>query len=783
MKKLKKILKITLISFLSLILVIFGLLAWVLYNPRPAFEMAEKYFLPEDLKITWQKWDLHTKRLDGFDLFINWKIEDLLIVKEKPYLRIPIQTIQLKASIQPFKKHALLEHFIVVANSKIEFQASDEKKKTEEPPKNIFQTLQTLISLLETIHDRVNYQTIDIQVSEFVLLNKTAAPLVAQIKISSAEGGSAIFFDSVVKRDGVGHFHASVKGQLDPMDMKSDKAFLSSEIQFQGFKTEVKQNLSAKFMSNTATFMSEGSVTYALEKFKVLSEPKLSLIIDKSISKLEIVTDVNGLPGPISKINNMKLTLNTPLDESVLWSEKPSDFSLVAPIEMKFLQGAVKAQLQKSCDCQFPISLLAKMSGKMWLALLFTENTELKTFLESDISLENYKNKIFSLDLAGTLRIDRDKTQWKLFPELNCRASIYDFQGLRPVFEMYKVMIPAPLDVLNGTVNFYAQGPISTDEKGSQFPAKLDIDLKSKRQIVKLNNLATVLLSPDFKKVHVQTMTKIQDFQVELPPLNPVGGKPRVTPDPRILKVPPPKAVKSAFEMSFDIQVDTLNPGAIRLLSEFFKPFLPLTLKLNLNSKNGNDGFVQTEPFDIVYLRRRVRVEKMRIDLSQTEDDVLPVDGRFRIKQTHYTIFIEVKGNAKNPNITMTSEPELPQDEIISVLLYDRVSGELASADAETAGGVQAAVADRAIGLFGLWAFASTPIKSFSYNPVTKVYTATVALGGDVTAGIGTTWESTAQLELRKRVSRQWMLTARWTAATPEEGQNTEIVLQWERRF
>ncbi len=783
MKKINKILKITLISFLSLILIVFGLLAWVLYNPRPAFEMAEKYFLPKDLKITWQKWNLHTKRLEGLDLFINWKIEDLLIVKEKPYLRIPIQTIQLKASIQPFKKHALLEHFIVLANSKIEFQASDEKKLTEEPAQNIFQSLQNAISLLETIHDRVDYETIDIQVSEFALLSKTAEPLVTQIKVNSALGGSTLFFDLVTHRKGEGNFQATAKGQLDPMDMKTDKAFLSSEIQFQGFKTDIKQTLSAKYTSDTATFKSEGPVIYALEKFKVLTEPKLNLIIDKSLSKLEIVTDVNGLPGPISKINNMKFTLNTPIDESVIWSEKPSDFSLVAPIEMKFIEAAVKEKLQKSCECQFPISLLAKVSGKMWLALLLAEDSKQKTFMESEISLENYKNKIFSLDLAGTLKIDKDKEEWKLFPELNCRVSIYDFQGLKPFFEMYKIMIPAPLDVLNGTINFYAQGPIETDEKGSQFPAKLDVDLKSKRQVVKLNNLATVLLSPDFKKVHVQTMTKIQDFQVELPPLNPVGGKPRVTPDRRILKAPPPKVAKSAFEMSFDIQVDTLTPGAIRLLSEFFKPFLPLTLKLNLNSKSGNDGFIQTEPFDIVYLRRKVRVEKMLIDLSQTEEDVLPVDGRFRIQQTHYTIFIEVKGDAKNPNITMTSEPELPQDEIISVLLYDRVSGELASADAETAGGVQAAVADRAIGLFGLWAFASTPIKSFSYNPVTKVYTATVALGGDVTAGIGTTWESTAQLELRKRVSRQWMLTARWTAATPEEGQNTEIVLQWERRF
>ena len=131
----------------------------------------------------------------------------------------------------------------------------------------------------------------------------------------------------------------------------------------------------------------------------------------------------------------------------------------------------------------------------------------------------------------------------------------------------------------------------------------------------------------------------------------------------------------------------------------------------------------------------------------------------------------------------MTSDPYLPESEIISVLLYDRTSNELVSADAETAGSVQAAVADRAIGLFGLWAFASTPIKSFSYNPATKEYSATVAVSDTATAGIGTNWESAAHLELRQRVSERWVITATWTPATQEEAQSTKLILQWEKRY
>ena len=67
------------------------------------------------------------------------------------------------------------------------------------------------------------------------------------------------------------------------------------------------------------------------------------------------------------------------------------------------------------------------------------------------------------------------------------------------------------------------------------------------------------------------------------------------------------------------------------------------------------------------------------------------------------------------------------------------------------AGNVEAAVVDRAVGLIGIWTFASTPIKGFSYNPVTKVYTATVAVSAPA---VGTSFTSvTVTLTLPLAVS------------------------------
>ena len=781
MKTFKKTLKVILLSILTLIFILLATVAWFISNPKKAYEVAEKYFLPNDLKITWQKWDLDFSKLEGWNFKIDWEVDDLLIVKAKPHLHVPIQRIRLRANLAPFEKTVFVKNLEIAAKHEIEFEPSQDKKPT--PEKNIFQQVQTGINLLTKIHDRVTYENIDIQIDKFSLLNPGTVPLEFAGLIHSDKSSPALHYDIKLKRGGEKTMQGKLNGFIDPSLMKTEKSFLESKIDFQGFNVDVDQQLEAQYQSNTAFLNLKGHVNYKTEKFKIISQPKIKISVDAKSAKLELDTDIQGMPGFVTKVNDLKLRTNTPLDESVIWSEKPTIFSLTAPLELTFFNASVKQKLQKNCDCKLPLSLIAKAAGKVWLAQLFNDEAQKHTFVDANVSLESVKNKLFSVDLASSIKIEKDKTNWKFFPVLDCKASIADFKGIAPLFDMYKIMIPAPLDVLNGTVNFEAKGPVTQDEKGSQFPAKLNVALSSKRQLVRLNNEAVVLISPDYKKINVQTKAHIDDLQIELPPLDPVGGKPRVTVDKRILKTPPITIKESKFQISFNIEVETAHAAAIRLLSEYFKPYLPLTLKVGINSAEGKNGFIQAEPFDIVYLRRKVHVEKLFLDLNQIDNDIIPVDGRFKIQQTHYTVYIDVKGNAKSPNITMTSEPELSQSDIISVLLYDRVNSELASADAETTGGVQAAIADRAIGLFGLWAFASTPIRSFSYNPVTKVYTATVSLGKDVTAGIGTTWESTAQLELRKRVSRQWMLTASWTAATPEKDQNTEIVLQWEKRF
>src|SRR5690606_2497859 len=119
--------------------------------------------------------------------------------------------------------------------------------------------------------------------------------------------------------------------------------------------------------------------------------------------------------------------------------------------------------------------------------------------------------------------------------------------------------------------------------------------------------------------------------------------------------------------------------------SNLANPFVPIDLSLNMHSARGLQGQVRLAEFDIEYLRRKSSVEKLSLSLNQAEN-VIPVDGRFRIDQNPYKIYIDILGPLQRPQIQLSSDPYLPRSDIISVLLYGRPSEDLVSSDRDTVG-------------------------------------------------------------------------------------------------
>lgn len=363
-------------------------------------------------------------------------------------------------------------------------------------------------------------------------------------------------------------------------------------------------------------------------------------------------------------------------------------------------------------------------------------------------------------------------------PYINTQLKIVSLKEAKPILSSLGAWLPAPLDVLDGHVNVDLEGPTKTTLKHYTFKANAHTKLSSRNQSVDITMNTDFEITRTFKSAQADISVLINDMQLQLPPLKPRYGRMRIFPDKRISQSKKefnPK--KNNFALNVNFSVKSKKGESIRLLSEYFHPYIPVSV----NIKNFS-GAIDVAAFDIVYLRRTVNVKHFHIDLPSAPSTPLIVDGRMIVKQTHYTVFIDFSGSAQHPNILLSSEPYLPTSEVVSVLLYDRTSDELISADAATSANVQAAIADRAIGLFGIWAFAGTPIKGFSYNPINQIYSASIQLPDNLTATIGTNWEESKQVELRKRISKRWMLMASWQSSDESESLK-KLTLQWEKRF
>lgn len=766
---------------ISLTLLLSGVLYWAYKNPLQAFQKIEKHVLPADLKITWDSVRFKGEHLGGLDFLVDLEMTGLLVRKGAPSIDAPIDYARLRASVFPFKRRATLH--LVKADSKSQITFLPGPAPEPSPEKNPLEIFQSVVGLLETIHDRLPIETFHVNIEQFRYGTSF------QIQASAnQELNQPLRFETSMETLGATKLKIGLGGHLDFSKLQTDTPFLNSKLTLKGADIEATQSILATSNLDRAQLQSEGPISYRKEKLNLGIAPKLTAVFTKNLAQINLGAGIQGIPGPLKKIEGLNLDLKTPLEAGTSWSSRESVFALTVPVDVFFLEKNLRIRMEKECACRLPVAVVAKADGKVWLSTLFKDLKETTRLIETSMAIESIQNQIFSLNLAGDIKVEKLATSagGKLIysPHLNTTAEIHSFKKLKPLLDAYRILIPAPFDVLDGTISFKANGPVATTERGSNFPLALNVDLKSSSQLVKLTTNAVVELNPTFTAAHLDLKAKVTNLNLDLPPLDPLGGMPRVTPDARFIKRPENLKPKTpSFKFTFNFEVETETNGAIRLASEYFQPALPITLKIQASGGAENAGFVQIEPFSVTYLRRTVKAEGLRIDLDSQDKGVFPMKGRLSVKQTDYTVFIDIEGTTKNPSVTMSSEPYLPKDDIIAVLLYDRTNDQLVSGDAEAAGGVQAAIADRAIGLFGLWAFAATPIKSFSYNPVTKVYTATVAVSDDLTAGIGTNWEESAHLELRKRVSKRWSLTAGWTPATQEEEATSKLVLQWEKRF
>lgn len=766
---------LSLSAILTTVLVLLGI--WIWADPQRAWRVVEKRLLPADLSITWHDLDFAARAESLTRWHFHLAIVELNLNKTAPALHIPLEKLAVDLSIRFFSPsyEIALQSLELIGRQPIVLSLPAKPSSTSEP-QGPAQWLPQVRHTLDQMQKHLHAGRLDVHLPDLKVLWSPEQSAKASVQITKLADREQIDFALTAQEILPALSQIDFQGQLQ-LEPGADNAFLTSHIRVRGPQVKLAGQLTSRFQAPEMVAHFKGT----LHAGKTIeARPQVQLAMGPKQAKIEFQTSLQGVPGPLPSFANIRGEVTLPFAPNSSWSNQPAQFDIGTEIALFFIAKNMRPPFEKACQCRIPETLRARLRGKVWPSHIGVESQRSLPVVDAELSLAPVASRLIDLNLGARLVVERQQERYIYRTNFNSLLVLRSFQGLRRFLDTKGVIIPAPLAVLDGEIKVEANGPVRFSQAGLETPIRVAVALRSPQQSVRAEAVVGVRVHSRWRQVHLDVRTKIQDLQLELPPLDPLVALPRLTPDPRLLRAQQTSLQPVRFTFSFAVESE--QPNAIRILSELARPYVPLTLKLEQN-RDERAGFVELGRFDIRYLRRTMKVESLRVDLVDVDGEgSFPIDGRVQVQQTDYQIFIRLRGTTRAPMLTLSSRPYLPRSEIISVLLFDRTSDHLVGADSETVGSVEAAMADRAIGLLGLWAFSSTPIRSFSYNAITKVYGARLLLDEGLTAEIGTDWESTTNVEVRKRLSRRWVLTASW-APSQEQDEVGKVVLQWERRF
>lgn len=759
-----------------LVAVVVGFSLWAIYHPEQAFKIASPLIMPSGIQSTWTSVQAKTQKTDWKHWKLDWSFQKLSLQRGAPRLNL-VFDLNMQATISLFepKTGIVFDNLEITTASPAFFETSATSESTGRNP---FEEVEVWRKRLAWINRFFDVTKIKVKIPELTLMKGAKVLGKFGLAVNKPGAKDPLAVDS------------SLSGKTEKLD-----AVINTSLRLD------QATSGAVFFKGTAdmkgpALTGDGEFDLAIPENKLVANYKGkskfgksaatvdgSALIEAGQISLKGKSDFENLPGGLSSVRGADWSAELPLWPGVVLSHLAGHLNITAPVALTFITPQMKEQLEKNCQCKWPMILKATLDGKFWASHIFDVAEDEMPVATLDFKFEPLSNPLILLNLKGEMRVTHTKEDtFRFAPSVDAAFKLPNFQAIKGLLEANKIMVPSPFDILQGSIEATMRTTLWQSSKGLVIPIEAKVDLASSDQKVNLDSKINLYIPEDFKSVDIMFDSTVHDFIVELPPLDPVMGLPQLSKDSRVLMNPETPIDPNAFKFRVMYGIRTSKPGGIRLLSKLAKPAIPMSLDLDRTAKGDTLGTVKIEPFELNYMHRSMNIDLLRVILDDRETADFAVDGRLRMEQSQAKVNIVVSGSLRSPLIKLTSDPEMSRSDIVSILLYDRTSDQLVSADRETVGSFEAAIQDRAIGLLGLWVFASTPIRSFSYNPLTKVYTATVKLAEGTTASIGTDWEEAAQLEVRKRVTRRWVLTASWAPSDSKE-QSGKLVLQWEKRF
>jgi TamB, inner membrane protein subunit of TAM complex len=344
--------------------------------------------------------------------------------------------------------------------------------------------------------------------------------------------------------------------------------------------------------------------------------------------------------------------------------------------------------------------------------------------------------------------------------------------------------VPAPFNVLDGTLDFSFQGTLSSSTGLARIPAKLTARLRSQEQRIDAESQGelTFTVGPEgLRDGALDLSIDLTDVQLQLPDVS-LASIPRLRPDKRIHAGPAPSAAPSEgkpFAWRIHIATPPKQPG--RVLSNVTPTFIPVAVDLDLE-RGKTTGTVSITDFPVEIFRQKGKVDRFAVELKQPSREST-VSGAFSIPYAPYTITILLAGTFESPIVTFTSTPPLSHGDIISMLLYGEPLNALDSTSSSSVSSMNAALSDRALALTTLLLLAATPIQNIAYNPQTKTFTARIKLA-DKTSLIAGGGNERQEVGIRQNLGKGWSVTTSYTATTdPSTLGGATALIEWTKRY
>jgi hypothetical protein len=363
---------------------------------------------------------------------------------------------------------------------------------------------------------------------------------------------------------------------------------------------------------------------------------------------------------------------------------------------------------------------------------------------------------------------------------------IPDFQKLTKKLKNTAWGVPAPFQALEGNVAFRAAGSANLDQ--GTLPLRLQTRLTSDSQSVNIDAGGTVEVT-DLRTdpwTQANFVVTLSDLKLLLPRLK-IEKPPRFVPDGRIHALKPIGESKNVAvapqEQSFGYRAVIRTPPGkpVQIITNLAKGPIPINLDINMSSESPPTGKIRVGVFPVEAFRRKATVQHFDIDLVAKAEDS-GIDGRVDVPLGDYRAHVDVVGSIGKPQVRVTSDPPVGEDQLLAALLFNRTPEELDPSESATVGSTRATVSQGALSLASLFLLASTPVEGLTYNPDTGQVTAQVRISEGLSLNVGSGENQSGAVGVRKRIGSNFFVTTNVNNVI-QNSSTVSAYVEWRKRY